>query len=330
MSARLFLSIAIVALQLADASAVSVQPQDLAHWLSSQDGLQMSQSDAAALANQNYLALTGSGVTVTTLQAMRDKMFTKYPKGMSLDLKTIQVNIFKLVEQHINPDNLFKLFCHLYEGYTSYGGLDLPMSEAQTRAIPIALQRTDPDNLYYLYKVMYGYGGLGFKQDLARTQAVQEAIAGADPDVFKESWKKSPNLQDAITSSVDAYLQSLPKRYAKDGKLYTAKEFQDYYPKDWLTEWTAAPMEKKVSSDKKAYTAGSYSRHYGDGWAAKWRTCNTATQVRLAEDGKQYTLDEFQQYYKGSWQQKFADAPELACKECTPYDDAALAGDLVV
>lgn len=231
----------------------------------------------------------------------------------------VQKNIFVLAQQHVSSDKLYNLYFYLSSNYAIRGGLSLSKEESRTKAISMVLKGAEPDQLKDLYRVMYGYDGLGFDQKTAQTQAIQEALAGTDAATFQETYKKTRELQKSILMGVSANLQSLVKRYARDGKSYTAEEFQKYYPSSWLAEWINAPLEKKVSTDKKAYTASSFSRHFGSGWAAKYRTSDEATQIRLASNGKSYTMPEFQSYYKDTWQAEWNNAPELPCAECAPY-----------
>ncbi|CAK0842744.1 unnamed protein product [Prorocentrum cordatum] len=322
--------LAVLLLALASWPVASIQPKDLATWLSSEDGLGLSTSAASALAGQEYRALTLCGVTLQDLQALRDTLKTKLDLGVSA---TVQKSLFVLAEQHATADKLYSMYYYLSSSYTLHGGLGLDKDRAQSMAISMTLARAEPDQLYALYQVMYGYKGLGLDQKTAQGYAIQAAVAGADAPTFKETYLKNKDLQKAMLMGVSANLQGLVKRYAKNGQPYTVDEFQQYYPSDWLQEWVDGPLEKKVSTDKKAYTASSFSRHFGTNWAAKYRTSDEATQVRLARDGKPYTIPQFQSYYGNSWQTEFNAAPELACSECAPYmlmEGAAEIAELVV
>lgn len=317
-------------LALASWPVASIQPNDLAAWLSSENGLGLSSSAASALAGRECRALTLSGVTLQDLQALKDTMKTRLDLGTSV---TLQNSLFVLAEQHVAADKLYNMYYYLSSSYTLHGGLGLDRARAQAMAISMTMARAEPDQLYALYQVMYGYKGLGLDQKTAQGYAIQAAVAGADAQTFKENYLKNKDLQKAMLMGVSANLQGLVKRYAKNAQPYTVEEFQQYYPSDWLQEWVDGPLEKKVSADKKAYTASSFSRHYGTNWAAKYRTSDEATQVRLAKDGKSYTIAQFQSYYGNSWQTEFNAAPELACSECAPYmlvGAAAETSELVV
>jgi len=322
--------LSVLLLVLASWPVASVQPKDLADWLSSEDGLSLSSSAASALANQEYRALTLSGVSLQDLQILKDTMKTKLELGASA---TVQNSLFVLAEQHVAADKLYNMYYYLSSSYTLHGGLGLDKARAQAMAISMTMARAEPDQLYALYQVMYGYKGLGLDQKTAQGYAIQAAVAGADAPTFKENYLKNKDLQKAMLMGVSANLQGLVRRYAKNGQPYTVEEFQQYYPSDWLQEWVDGPLEKKVSTDKKAYTTSSFSRHFGTNWAAKYRTSDEATQVRLAKDGKSYTIAQFQSYYGNSWQTEFNAAPELACMECAPYmlmEAAAETSELVV
>jgi hypothetical protein len=254
---------------------------------------------------------------VPDLQALKDVLSD--PKKLGLDTGAVQKNIFVLAEQHVSPDRLYTLFFYLSSNYALRGGLSLSIAESQEKSLKMIVERADPDNLKDLYRVMYGYDGLKFDQKTAQTQAIQETLAGTDDATFKETYTKTHDLQKSIDMGVPAYLQGLVRRHAKDGKPYTAEEFQKYYSSNWLSEWLDGPLEKKVSTDKKAYTAGAFSRHFGGNWAPEYRTSAEATQVRQAGDGKPYTIAEFESYYGKTWQTEWKLAPELPCQECTPY-----------
>merc|ERR1712204_73904 len=124
--------------------------------------------------------------------------------------------------------------------------------------------RAEVNQLYALYKVMYGYGGLGFTQQVAQLWSLQLCLAGADAATFQNAFKQAEaqGMQDAAaiasasTASVNKNLDGVVRRYAKDAYPYTSVEFQQHYASAWLTEWLDAPQEEHVSSDKMAHTAG--------------------------------------------------------------------------
>eukprot|EP00438_Fugacium_kawagutii_P010890 Skav231398 [mRNA] locus=scaffold1456:144622:145494:- [translate_table: standard] len=283
----------------------------------------MSSSEAADEASRSWNALAKCGVEVSTLQALKDVLYDS--ATIDLTIPEIRSQILQLAEQHIKPDKLKQLWLALSGGYTLSGGLQLPKAEAKTMTHVLALKRAEPDDLKALYKVMYGYYGLGFDRALAQTQSIQLAEAGADADAFKSTYTATVSkgqqaaLIEATKASVAKNLQGLVRRYALDGKAYTASEFQQYYGEGWLSAWTDSPMEKRLSTDRKAYTADQFSRHFGRSWASLYQSRPEATQLRLAEDGQVYRMVEYQKYYGDQWHDKWSVSPELACKECSPY-----------
>ncbi|CAJ1368119.1 unnamed protein product [Effrenium voratum] len=198
---------------------------------------------------------------------------------------------------------------------------------------------------------MYGYSGLGFDRALAQTQSIQLAQAGADAAQFKDEeaprnldaspiarWLSEGTIQEtylatvqkgkqealieASKTAVAKDLEGAVRRYALDGSLYSAAEFQRYYGEGWLSAWLDSPMEKRISTDRRAYTANQFFRHFKS--IAVFKNQPTATQQRLAEDGKVYDVAEFHSYFRDQWHDKWSVAPELACKECAPYGQKAL------
>merc|ERR1719335_898630 len=130
------------------------------------------------------------------------------------------------------------------------------------------------------------------------------ALAGVDPEVLKDGWYKNKydvlaGMWDRIVSEVLAksYQQQV-YRYADDGKLYSAPQYQAYYGKEWLKLWSAAPQEFRVAGDGVAYTVMDFVEYYPDSWLTKWEAAHTATQQRVAENGNVYSMQEFIDYYK--------------------------------
>mmetsp|Transcript_41713 Transcript_41713/g.104813 ORF Transcript_41713/g.104813 Transcript_41713/m.104813 type:complete len:328 (-) Transcript_41713:135-1118(-) len=322
------LACAVVAAALRPLLIGAVQPKELEAWLVSPQGFGMSQPEAESLASQQWHTLTLCGIEVKDLQALKNVMFDT--KGMGLDMVQLRKEIFPLAEQHVSPVKLGTMYTALTSSYTISGGLALPKAQAQETAITMLKSRAEPDELYALYKVMYGYSGLGFDKTTAQRTAISLAIAGADANTFKTTYQQSKNIVLAQNAAVAAELSGLVRRYAKDAKPYTASEFQKYYGNDWFSEWSAGPMELHVSSDHRAHTASQFARHYGANWQTKYQASAEATQKRLASDGKVYTMLEYQSYYGNSWQTLWSASPELPCSQCAPFVAAAAPVDVVV
>lgn len=301
----------------------ALQPKELEDWFASSSGLAMSPSDAQQEATRSWNALAKCGVEISTLQSLRDVLHDS--SSLDLPLEVIRKQIIELAEQHIKADKLKQLYGALSGVYTLSGGLQLPKAEAQAMTHLLALKRAEPDDLKELYKVMYGYYGLGFDRALAQAQAIQLAEAGADAASYKETYSATVQkgqqeaLLEASKVSVAKNLNGLVRRYALDGKAYTASEFQQYYGAAWLSAWIESPMEKRLSTDRRAYTAAQFSRHFGRSWASLYQGRPEATQLRLAEDDQVYKMAEYQKYYGDQWHEKWSASPELACQECSPY-----------
>merc|ERR1719336_3787080 len=84
-----------------------------------------------------------------------------------------------------------------------------------------------------LYEALYGYLGIQLPQNEAQGWAIQLTAAGADTAQLKSAYKaaiakgRSPKdaLDDAVRQAIGSYLQGLPRHYASNGELYSAKEF---------------------------------------------------------------------------------------------------------
>eukprot|EP00930_Biecheleria_cincta_P042381 TRINITY_DN29158_c0_g1_i1.p1 TRINITY_DN29158_c0_g1~~TRINITY_DN29158_c0_g1_i1.p1 ORF type:complete len:348 (+),score=78.54 TRINITY_DN29158_c0_g1_i1:58-1101(+) len=315
----------ILAIQL----VAALQPKELEQWLTSPTGLALSQADAEKVVHASVSALSQCGVGISQLQALKNVMYDH--NGMDLDLPTLQLRVLPFAEHHVSPDKVQQLYQALSTGYTISGGLGLPKQQAQTMTLDLAWKRAEPDQLKMLYKVMYGYHGLGFDQKLAQQTAIELATAGSDANAYKAAYSQALShgsspadaREAAARAAVAADLDGLVRRYAKDAQPYTAEQFMQYYHANWLSEWTSGPLEKHVSLDGRAYSANQFSRHWSN-WHDKYQSSPEAVQLRLAQDGKPYTMKEFQQYYSNTWQEFWAQAPELACKQCAPYAEASL------
>lgn len=320
------------------AASSPVTPEEYAAWFSSANGLQMAGSSAQTLAKNEATTLNECGVTIDALQQLRDVMYHADSSGMGLHILDVQKDILILAKQHIQPVKLNQLYQILIGGWWRLpGGLTLPVSVAQPRAIEMIRRNTEPQDLKDVYAVLFGYsGGIQLPQSQAQQLAIEAAIAGADASTFQSTYaaqKKNGQaaaLKAAEDASIKLNLHGLVRRYAKDGHLYSAAEFQTYYNTDWLSEWTVAPQEKRVHKDGKAYRASDYEDYFGDSWFTAWANDKTATQVRIADDGKKYTMEVFQQYYKDQWQTKWDAAAEVACEECTSPEQLTTRDMLVV
>jgi hypothetical protein len=305
--------------------AWAATPQDYENWFGSSSGLAMSSSDAAALARSEAGKLADSGITIPTLQSFRDVLSSS--SGLGLAMPVVRQMIFRQAYGHSSPEKLGGLYNVLVGGWWSAGGLSLSKSDAQSQALDLSLRQTEPELLKALYEVLYGTFGLQLPQADSQATAIEQAAAGADPTTFKQAYlvaqkKGLPPASctaEASREAVNAALQGLVRRHAKDAAPYTAAEFQSHYGDKWLNEWLSSPFEQRIAQDGFEYTAASFAQHYGSSWVAQWANSKVATQVRIAQDGKKYTMKEFSDYYKDDWQKLWAQAPETRCQECAPY-----------
>lgn len=292
--------------------ASAVQVPDLQNFFSSSTGLAMSTADALALANKEVSYLTACGITVPMLQALKDAMYSV--GTLNLGMADVRANLLPLAYQHANPNELTTLFQTLYGVST----LNLPRAQAQQLALDLAKKHVKPSILGPLYNVLYSISAVNLPRAQAQAWAVNLTAAGADADKLKSSYldnvkrmAKDASLKVAIADAVDADLQGLATRYARDGKAYVAKEFQQYYADQWLVEWQAAPQQKRTAPDGIDYRASEYEDFFGAGWAPRWTSAPVAVLRKISGDGKTYTLDEFVKFYGNTWQAEWATAYEV-------------------
>lgn len=314
--------------------AFAATPKEYETWFgSSYNGLGLSSSEAASLARTESAKLADSGITIPTLQKIRTVLYLS-TDGLGLSMPEVRQWILPLAYAHASPEKLGALFKALWlSGCT--GCMQLPKSEAQSRAIELSLRQAEPEVLRALYQVLYI--GLGIPRTEAQKLAIEQAAAGADAATFKAAYAQartrglSPTSCAAIASreAVKATFQGLVRRHAKDAVPYTAAEFQIHYGDSWLNEWLASPFEQRVAQDGLEYTAVVFAEYYGSSWVSHWASCKVATQVRIAPDGNKYSMKEFADYYKEDWQRLWDKAAETRCQECSPYPSQS-SQDMVV
>mmetsp|Transcript_58794 Transcript_58794/g.117655 ORF Transcript_58794/g.117655 Transcript_58794/m.117655 type:complete len:222 (-) Transcript_58794:175-840(-) len=102
--------------------------------------------------------------------------------------------------------------------------------------------------------------------------------------------------------------RGVERRRAENGKLYTSKEFKDFYGKEGRKNWKkASPFsERRLGRDQRAYNVKAFRDYYLDrlgeeGWIDEWSSAKP--EARKAEDGKWWTWDEFAEFYgaKEAW-----------------------------
>merc|ERR1712151_1118072 len=151
--------------------------------------------------------------------------------------------------------------------------------------------------------------------------------AGVDASTLNSVYQSSKRagmsrdaaLGAALAAATAADLYGLPGRYAKDCKLYVAKDFQSYYGSHWFDEWQAAPQEKRTAVDGKDYRASEFAQYFGRSWQSKWAASPVAVLRRIASDGYTYTLPEFFAHYGDAWQKQWASAYEVL-DQCAGLD----------
>jgi len=228
----------------------------------------------------------------------------------------------RLAYQHVNPSPVHAEYSML-ELYKVLVGGGVTSSMAQNLTVQLVLRHASSTQLDAAYKAM------GSKIDkLDKKAAMDAAISLAKAGADVATCKAGDKFKGCSQKAVNANLQGIPKRYAKNGELYAAWEFVTYYGDDsWLVEWNAAPEEKRfLTNDRVAYTAAQFFDYFGTSWGTKWQSASVATQQRIAKNGAMYTMPEFVTYYRDAWQSEWQEAPEVMCRECRPFDEAGISG----
>ena len=293
----------------------AISENELAQWATQATGLNLSPSEAQQVASKEATVLTQCAVSVKDLQDLKDSLYQTSSLDFGMDY--VKANIFTMAKQHVDPEALKEMFKVLY----STSGVDLPKSDAQSRSVELVKAYAEPNQLLELFRNLYSMQGVDLAKVEAQGKSLELGKMGCDAAGLLNSFRaaqgsKSDRLDQATDSSLRANLNGEARRYAKDGNIYNAKEFQDYYKGTYKQEWANGVLEKKMAPDGKAYTASQFRMYFASSWENQWHAATAATQQRMAEDGKVYTVSEFVDYYKDEWQTKWKNAPELPCKEC--------------
>lgn len=301
-------AISVLVLLASPASSVSVQ--DLTAFFESTEGLSMSWYDASRLASKEQQYLTHCGVTIVQLQALRNQLYTV----MDLSPTATRQQLLPLAYQHASPTDL----AAFYQTLSSISGLGIPKQLSQTMAISLAWRHADPYILGPLYQELSSAYAIALPLSQAQDKAISFTFAGVDAATLRREYLDSRHkygataaLDWAVQQAAIANLGGLEQRYAKNGQLYTARGFQDYYKTDWLKEWNNAPVEKRTAPDGIDYRPGEYKFFFGSKWSTYWAKSKTVAQRRISKDGQTYTLSEFVEYYKDSWQIQWFEAYEV-------------------
>ncbi|CAK9007044.1 Intraflagellar transport protein 122 homolog [Durusdinium trenchii] len=284
---------------------VAIDQNELAQWAASSTGLNLMTSEAQQVAAKQAPVLTQCGVSVQNLKDLKDTMYQT--SSLDLPMGRVRELIFDLAKQHVDPQALSSMFKTLW----SNSGVDLMKSDAQSRSIELVKAYAEPIQVLELYKNLWSSQGVNLMKSEAQAKSLELGKLGCDPVGLLNSFRAAQGstqqrLDQASDSAIRANLNGEARRYAKDGSIYNAKEFQDYYHADYKKEWANGVLEKKIAPDGKAYTASEFRIYFASSWEQQWHAATTATQQRLAEDGKVYSLSDFVQYYKDEWQSKFA------------------------
>lgn len=297
-------------------SCAAVTPTELSTFFASNNGLSMSYSDAAKLADQEAPKLTQCGITVSQLQALRDVMYS--PSKLDLSITLLRSNLLPVAYQQVKPADLTEMYQTLY----STNNVDMQKSDAQSRSIELVKKQVDAATLKSLFSALYATSGVDLPKKDAQMQALELSLSGANSTQLKISYQgfshmgksKQDALQASIPESILAGFHGLARRHATDTVPYTAAEFQQYFGSSWVSKWAISPQEERVANDHYAYDIAQFDKYYKESWY--WTQAKTATQKRLADDGKPYTMKEFADYYGSSWQESWMGGAVLPCAEC--------------
>jgi len=291
------------------------------YFFCSAGGLSWGSTKAKSYAKRELANLQACNITIAALTDLKgacDDLMRR--SGVSWKLPD---TFLRLAYQHVETSPVHTEYSMLDIYKVLMGSGCYTSSMAQNLTVQLVLRHASSQQLDAANKAM-GSKVRILDKSSAMEAAVSLAKAGADVSVCKAGDK----FEKCSQAAVSANLQGIPKRYAKNGELYTASGFVSYYKEgSWLVEWNAAPEEKRfLPSDGRAYTAVEFFDFFGTGWDTKWNSASLATQQRIAKDGATYTIPEFVTYYKDTWQSEWQEAPEVMCKECKPFEEAASSG----
>lgn len=293
------------------------------YFFCSAEGLSWGKNKAKSIAKRELANLRACNITIAALTDLKAACNDLTRKSKLPDWK-LPDTFLRLAYQHVNhpkPKNPEYSMLDLYKVLVDGG---VASSMAQNYTVQLVLQHASSQQLDAAYKAMLSNF---FKLDKSAAMGAAVSLSKAGADVSK--CKAGDKFEKCSQTAVNLNLDGIPKRYADDGKLYAAWEFVTYYAASdsWLDEWNASPEEKRfIPNDQVAYTAVEFFDFFGASWETKWQTATVATQQRIAKDGKIYTMPEFVDYYKGrgDWRSEWQEAPEVMCRECKPFDAAAV------
>lgn len=283
----------------------------------SASGLRLPQAEAHALAEHWARPLTICRVQVSGLQALRDVMYAT--SGMDVPVLDLPGAVLKAAYHHVDAGELKELFRALL----SASSVDLSKAGAREYALDLAARHADPKAVESLFRTLR----LRLPKSEAQQAVFDLVAAGADPEVFRRRFQRRSDLEAATASAVGAGLDGLARRYAPDGLLYAAADFQSWYGSAWYGYWLVGPEEKRTARDGSDYSAGEFQRYFGAGWAAEWKAAPPAIQRRFAADGEAYTMEDFVKYFRGSWQIEWAAAAEIP-DGCAGYNQETCKGPM--
>eukprot|EP00913_Durusdinium_trenchii_P019097 g17947.t1 len=179
-------------------------------------------------------------------------------------MDTVKTSIFDLAEQHVDVNELKEMWKVLF----SVSGVDLTKKDAQTRTIELVKAYAESNQVLELFKNLYSMSGVNLMKSEAQAKSLELGKLGCDPVALLNSFKAAQGsttqrLDQATDSAIRANLNGEARRYAKDGTIYNAKEFQDYYHADYKKEWANGVLEMKIAPDGKAYTASHFRIYFG-------------------------------------------------------------------
>jgi len=149
---------------------------------------------------------------------------------------------------------------------------------------------------------------------VARPVAYPQAIPVARPVAYPQALPVAyavPQEGDLVTQ-----FTGLARRYAKDGKPWTAIDFQKWYSGSWYSEWQQSPQEQRVANDWQSYSVESFASWWPSNWQTKWDDSKEATQQRRTSDGKTYNMWDFKKWYGDPWRAQWMKSVVVPCVEC--------------
>lgn len=146
---------------------VAIDQNELAQWVQSAYGLNLSPSDAQQVAVKEAPVLTQCDVSINDLKNLKDTMYQT--SLLDLPMDTVKTSIFDLAEQHVDVNELKEMWKVLF----SVSGVDLTKKDAQTRTIELVKAYAESNQVLELFKNLYSMSGVNLMKSEAQAKSLE-------------------------------------------------------------------------------------------------------------------------------------------------------------